>query len=350
MKKILKVFLIMLLIPTFVMAKEKDSFFTKVGEQENITTNVNGSSLILGDSLAISNETKGVSLVFGNSISYTGNSEYGAIFGNTIAFAGKINDAAIFGNLIDFDEESNINRDIIIFGNSVNLSGNFKRDVRIYASSINIDNANINGDIYIDGEKLNIDKNSIIEGKLSYNDDIEKNIKSKNIGSTKKYEVEEDKESIGSIILAKISSWISLIVILAVLVFISPKLFDNIVKKKEIGNIFGYGALLFIFLPIVAIILLFTSFAFSLSIISLMLYGILVYLSTIITGYYIGYYVWDKYINRVKTPYLVGILGITILFLLQLIPIVGTIINIVSIIFSFGIIVSLLKRKKAIKK
>ena len=320
---------------------------------ENVLVNYDiiGSSVIGGYNVTITNKIDGAALILGNSINVNSNIEYALITGQDITVNGKIKDALIFGNSIVLNESSNIERDIIIYGNNIEISGLINRDVTIYGSNVKIDSVQIAGDIKITADNIDITENSVIMGKLSYNDDaILEKAETSSIGEIEVFERVIDRDpTFIEMVIEHLIKLVSLLVIFVVMMLIIPKLFNNIGNSKnEIVRNMGYGIISLIVIPIIALILMLTKFGLPLGLILLVLYLISIYISTIVTGYLLGNIIWNKFIKIKKTIYLEGLLGITILYIISLIPYVGTAIYFISLIISMGTILNILfkKRKK----
>ena len=192
MKKLSKIFVLLFtffVITNAVLATNADSdvltnddivnnikaeFNFESSENVKLDEDIEGSNLVFGNNVTVNNVIKGVNLLFGNNLTYGGVSEYAAIFGNVVRINGEIiNDGAIFGNMVVFDKTSSSNRDIIIFGNNVTLSGTFNRTVRVYASSLEVKDATINGNIKITADDIEVDSDSSILSTFEYNDDAD---------------------------------------------------------------------------------------------------------------------------------------------------------------------------------
>lgn len=142
-----------------------------------------------------------------------------------------------------------------------------------------------------------------------------------------------------------VNRWVNILTVFLVLYLLIPKLFNSF-KKEEFGKNLGVGALLFILVPIVGLILTFTVFGNSVGIISILFYAIIIMMSKVITGYMLGNYIFSKYIKTYKSDYLMGVLGITIVYLIGIIPYIGWVFNILLIIYTFGYIFKLIRFKK----
>ena len=64
-------------------------------------------------------------------------------------------------------------------------------------------------------------------------------------------------------------------------------------------------------------------------------------IAKVLVGYVIGKYLYTKIFKLEEKKYLCGVLGITIVYLLSIIPYIGGWITFISLIYSFGIITNL---------
>mgnify|MGYP004641078069 FL=1 len=346
MKKIKYLFLFaFILMPMNIKALDiKDDFnietTDKISEVE-----VNGSSVVAGNDMTVNHKINGIDMVFSNLLNYNSTSEYAAIFANTINMSGNIvNDGFIFGNIINFDSTFKVDRDLFIFGNQVVLKGEIKRNVTIYASEIIIEDAKVLGNSNITASKIDI-KNSELNN-LSYNESATYNSTNSTINSIST--VKETKSvNFSTIALSFINNYVNALVIFLALALIVPSLFikiDSKLKEMSIFNIvssLGFGLLTIILIPIISILLLISTFASSLGVLLLVLFVISICLSTIFTSYYIGSIIWDKFVKKERNTLLIGLIGITIIKILSIIPIFSSIVTLLSLLFGLSIIIKL---------
>ncbi len=349
MKKIcLYLILLLAFIPTTIKAEEIDHFVASFKQQNNLVKDVKGSAIIGGNEVETNSIIDGFSIIMGNNVTYNGGSDYSAIIGNNLTIEGSFKDGIVLGNIIDFTNTSVIERDIVILGNDITISGTFNRNVIIYGSDIKLTDTTIGGNIKINAERLNIDENTIINGKLNLNSTIESNISNAaSINDIDYYIVEEgNNKTFWEMTYSHIYKLVGLFVVFLAFLYFTPSILKKIIEKEDIFKIMGVGCIFLIIIPIISFILIMTAFGLSLGVLLLTFYLALLYLSTIITGYKVGYYLWDKYISKEKGELLKGMFGITIIYLLGLIPYVGPIVKFVTIIMGLGIVIKLFKKKK----
>lgn len=352
MKKYFNYLLIALLsftIFTSTVSAKQEKFVTNMDDNVKLDNDVIGSSALAGNNIKADKTIEGILFTFGNNFKFNGNTEHLISFGNNIDIDGIINkDAILFGNDITIGEDSNIKRDIIIFGNNINISGKIERDIQIYASKVIIKDTTILGNITINAKEIEISKTSV-DKTLKYNKDATIKIEDKNLINEiiKSKKIIEEQPTIIDKLISKLLSFVRILVVLFAMIIIMPKLFRKVKKltnKTEIKDTLlsiSEGLLTFITVPIVSLILLISNFGTPLGIISIIIYGILIYISFIITGYYLGIIIFNKLIKKDCNEFIVSSLGIFIIYILKLIPYISTITNILSILLGMGIITKL---------
>ena len=328
----------------------KAGFNFEASENVELDEDIEGSNLVFGNNVTVNSLIKGVNLLFGNNLTYDGVSEYAAIFGNVIRINGEItNDGAIFGNMVVFDKASSANRDIIIFGNNVTLSGTFNRTVRVYASSLAVKDAIINGNIKITADDIEVDSDSSILSTFEYNDDADFKNNNKDL-IIKTYEREKNEIETSDIVVNYFITIASSILLLLVLLVAFPKIFDNFdnkcLKNDVIIKNIGIGLVSLILIPIVCLILIISSIGSYLGILLAILFVLFIMLSFLVADYTVGRLITNKLIKKDISKYLSGVIGIIIMFILKLIPFIGGIIIFISLIYGIGSIINIILKSR----
>lgn len=349
----LMVLAVFIFIPT-VHAKEIEHFTSKIDNEVIIEDTYNASVGAAGGDVKFNGKVNGISFGASNKIQLNGESEYAMLAGNVIEVNGKIlKDIVIAGNLVTINKDANIGRDVIIAAADVEISGNFERNISIYAPKITFKNANIKGNVKIYGQQIEVQKTTNIIGTLSYPEDsVYKADKGAKIGKTEKTEAikQEDDENFFSTVSAKIWSFLCLTLIFAAITLIFPNLFTKLHDKYEtieigeIVEVFTKGLVALILIPIIIILLFCTLIGIPLAIILLLFYGIAIYLSTIFAAYLLGYKIWQKVFDKDINMLALGLIGLFILFLCSLIPGVRTLVSILTTIIGLGLIVEFFKK------
>lgn len=354
-KKCFKLFVVLLMIFPLLQVRADDNtnngFQLVTGDSVSSENTVNGSAVEAGNTVDSNNTINGVAVLLGNKVDFDGKADYSLFAGNIINLKGTINnDALVAGNSVTFDENFKINRDLFVFANQVTLNGGFDRDVTIYANTVTIEGV-IEGVVSINASTVNVKEGTVINGTLKYNKDAEYN-EENNTAIAKIEQTDEINVEMGysEHIIYTLRNLTFMLVIFLVLALLVPELFKRIEKMNKDINLFkglslmGFGALTLIALPIVAILLISLYFGLPLAVITLILYGIAIYLSNIFTGYLLGDILWKKYIKREYNLLLVGLLGIGIIYILELIPFINTLVSIISLLIGIGIVINLFKK------
>lgn len=340
-----KIFLVLLLlIPISVNALN-----INVNGEVKENQEIQGSSILLGNYVENTNKVSGLDMTLGNTIKYEGESEYLLSAGNNIEINGTVkNDGFVFGNIVNFNENSIIERDLLVLASNVTISGTIKKDVTIYASTVTI-----NGNI----ENVNIKANEIIIenaniNNLSYNEDAVIEVKDSQVNTTNLTEKLQSEVTIQDQIMNFIYNLGGILVIFLALYLLAPKLFKKIESNNanitvlNVFSMFGFGTLSLILIPVIFILLLTITFCIPLAILLLILYVLAIWLSSIFTGYLLGYVIWTKLMKKENNPLLTGLIGIVVLNLLGIIPYIGILITVISVMIGIGVILQQFKRNE----
>ncbi len=357
MKKISKLVLtILFAFSSFIpIVSAKEQFISQIEENINLTEEILGSSTLIGNNVKVDKNISGILFAGANSFKFNSTTDYLVSVGNIISINGTINnDAFILGNEINFIKDTVINRDLVIYGNNITISGTIGRDLIINGQNIIIDNANINGNVTLNTSSFEVTENSNILGTLKYNKNAKTKIDNKaqinNIIKTKS--TEEVGPTITNIIIERVLSFIRMLVVLLAMVLIIPRLFKKIKKQHIKSQIkdslltFVEGLLALILIPLTILILLISSLGISLGLLLLVIYIISIYISFILSGYYIGMFIFKKLLKKDTNDFFIGSIGILIIYLLKFIPFISFIATIIEISLGFGIMLKLFTNKK----
>ena len=357
MRKIIKLFLCLTL--SFMMinsaeAKTIDHFHGEVDSSVTVEEDVNGSVALAGSDTEMKGKANGVSFLIGNKVIFNGESEYIALAGNSIIVKGTVtNDAFIAGNIITVEKDANLQRDVVIAGADIEIHGNVGRNISIYGSNVSFVGAKIGGNVNIHATSVKADEETVISGNLSYPEDASVSI-SKGVvkgNTTKTDAMQSDENGFVTTMMGKFWSFLSLMLVFAVLSLVASKLFVRVQENYDKFDFnkgletFTKGLVFMILVPIIIFVLFLMSIGIPLALILLALYFIIMYLSTIFTGYLIGYKLWQKFFNNDINMLVVGIFGIAILFILNLIPGINFIVSMLSMFIGIGIIYDTLLKK-----
>ena len=316
-----------------------------------------GDVYIVQNDVTIDYIVDGNVFIFGNNV--TINSQIG---GDVFVYAKNLTigeQAYIFSNL--FVSANNINikgivYDLYSISNTVTIDGYVYRDIRTKTSTLNI-NGVIGRNAYVEAQKINFavtnqnDPNAStvtqagsIDGDLNYSSSQEISIPEKSVSGNVHFEQinKSANKTISTYLISLGSLLVIVLVIWGLSLLLTPKFLkatNNLIASKKILPVIGYGILTPIVITILAILLLFINITASISLLLLTVLVLLFALSTSITIIAIN----NLICNKLKITKNIGVLGILILttivlWFICLIPIIGTIISILSIIVGMGLI------------
>ncbi len=350
-KKIFGLFTIMcisLLCFTNVYALE----VVEAGDSVVSEGNYDSTRLIAGNKVVNNSTVDGISFVAGNEVILEGNSTYGFYAGNTLSVKEKIEkDAFIAGNGINILPESTIGRDAYIAGNAIKISGNIGRNLNAGGMSINLSGATINGDAYIASDVILLDEDTVINGKLTYSEDASiSGLDKATIGSVEIKKMDKTVVTYNPIdsFYAFAINAIAAFITLLVLFYLIPKSKEKLDDVKYDGNtIFKtllYGLAVLFLVPIASIICLFTGFLTPLSLITLAIYGISIYLAYLLSYYIVGNVITTKLLKK-DNVYIASVIGIILVKLLKLIPTLGGFVSLICLLYGLGLVFDFIKSR-----
>lgn len=301
---------------------------------------VDGNVFILGNNVTINSQIGGDVFVCAKNVII---SEQSYILGNLFLSAENVNvkgiiyDLYAIGNNITID--GYINRDIRTSSSTLNINGVIGRNAYVKAQNINFAVANQN-----DSDASTVTKAGSIVGDLNYSSSQEISIPEKAVSGNVHFEqiTKLANKTISSYLISLGSLLVIVLVIWGLSLLLAPKFVkstSNLISSKRILPVIGCGILTPIVITLLAILLLFISITTSISLLLLIILVLLFALSTSITIIAIN----NLICNKLKISKNIGVLGIlilttTILWAIGLIPIIGAVISILSIIVGMGLI------------
>ena len=340
MKKKLSIFLIILItlitIPTFVNAENN----LLVNENVNAREKIDNTSFVAGNTIKMSSEVDGINFVAGNDISLSSKQDHLFAAGNVINLENVITkDAFIAGSKVTIT--SSTVRNLYVAADKIKINSDISKNASLAGNKVTI-NAKIDGNVYIAAQEIIIKEETIINGTLEYPSDAKINIpNTAHIGKLKPYKpssTPSKKSIIITTITEKIYSFLSMAVIGIILLAIAKPFFKKLEKTtlslEEVVKQSITGFIFLIVTPVLAIILLLTVIGVPISIIILLIYVLLIYLSVIPTSYFIGKNILK---DKIKNDYSILLISLVVIYILKLIPIIGSLITFISLVLGLGL-------------
>ena len=352
MKK--KIFLLIVLLMTLIIVpvkaldvveveKEKSNFVA--GDTVKLEKFVDGTAFAAGNNVTVTSSIDGAAFVAGNNVSLTSKQDILFAAGNMVTLAGvNTKDAFVAGSHINI--QTSTIRDLYAVAEEIRIDSDISRNAYLGGSTVII-NGKINGNVEVAADTIKIGEGAEITGNLNYPEDanititngaiINKTTTYKNTNANKQV-------TLASKLLDRLYAFLGMLLIGIILMALNKKAFTKIEKISKDLSTFaknvGIGFIFLVVLPIAAIIAMCTVIGLPLGIISLLIYGIMIYLSIIPTAYYLGNICLK---DKIKNKYLIFVIALLTIYILRIVPVIGGLVTFISICFGLGVYTELLK-------
>ena len=369
MKKILSICMIILILPTIVLATEdpnvvvdsdmllnyettEDGIMLLSEDSEELTSEVNGdiykmeeetniSEKVFGDVYILSEKANitssqidGNIFVIADEVNISGNvTGYAYIIANKIEISGIIQGAYIITNEINITENGIIRNDVKVIAENFDLNGTIYRNLQIISENININknnnDASIFGDVSYNGN-LNIEDGLILGGITEF--------------ELPEIETEEKEEPI-----IDITGIITNIVTALLVIILIVNIFSDKCKYKQYTSIqcikditVGFG--LVILIPILSVLAMITIIGFPIGLLTILVYCLALYIAIPVASIEIANMILkDKEQKSTKIFASIGVF--VVLEILRYIPVIGGIIRFLIILFGLRTIIEYIFNK-----
>ena len=332
--------------------KKSDVYLT--GDDVKVDYIVDGNLFILANTVTISSQIGGDAFICAKTINVE---KEGYIYSNLFAAANEVNISGVVYDLYTTANTLNINgyvyRDIRTSSDTLNFSGVIGRNA--YVSSKNIEiSSNSDG-------QSSVTNKATIYGDLNYSSSSEASIPEGTVTGSVNYSpitTSTKSKSISSYILALGRFIVTVLVIWLLYLWLAPKFLENtgVLLSKKLLPVIGSGILTPIIFVIAFVLLLILGLTSNIAIIGTMLFAVLLMISNSTFVIAINNLVCKKFnISKNTTTFGVLIITSAVIWLLELIPVVGSILNFVIMIIGLGILVTAIipekeKSNKTLKK
>jgi len=324
----------------------------------NITIDgtVNGDVFIAGQTIRINGTINGGVTAAGQTISLNGNVSAGArLAGQTISVGGSISrDLLVAASDLTITDSAVINRDLNSYSNMTVINGHVLGNVTGSINNLTI-SSEINGNVIVRANSLLINPTANIHGNLDYTSENTANIQTgATISGTTQRTIPPRNELargwVSGVVggaLFRVFSYLSIFIIGLIIVALGRRSILSLALaiNDHPALSLGWGALLFFITPIAAFVVMVTIIGLPLGIISLLVWGILLYLSQIPVAILIGWLILSRRRTNHSYGFTIGMLalGLAILYIISAIPIFGWIMWMLVMIFGLGSLVTVLQ-------
>lgn len=322
-----------------------DSMLFAAGNNIDVAGIVNGDVYCAGQNINISGTVKGDVFCAGQTINVSGTIEGSVrLAGQNITISGIIgNSATVAAQDLIINKNGIINRDLLGGSQDITINGQIKRDIVAGSENLTIGGKigrDINGDI----SAITIESTGKVEGIVNYTGLSDPNIQNggKIVGTITRTAPKKDVNNnyfspMAFNIFGFVYMLITTIIIALVLVVLFPRQLkdasDKAIRMPVKTALVGFVAM--IFAPIFIILLLLSFVGIPLAIISILIWIIIMIISSPFAGYLLGRVI----LRKSKRPAMIILLGSSILVATYFIPFIGFVTMFIANLFGMGMIV-----------
>ncbi|MBU0732095.1 hypothetical protein KKC88_04405 [Patescibacteria group bacterium] len=333
----------------------------KTGETVNVTGTYDNDVIVAGNNITIDAVVDGDVLAMGGTVTIRGRVEGNIrVMGGTVNIEGEVaKNATVSGGWINVANTAKIGKDAMFWGGTVNIDGEITGSLFGGAGTVTLDGI-IGGNVDVEVGSLNVGSKANVTGDLKYNAGQDASISSSATinGETIKVDpatatddadtVKKDDSNLSKQIGWKLVWWVSNLLLGLLLIYAFPKCVKGTGKAMfaKAGHSFLWGLLVLFVTPIVLLILMVTVIGIPISIIGFIAYGIGIYLASIVLGIALG----NKILPKMENPILPMVIGVTIIYILGLIPFLGGLVGFVAALWVLGAWMVYIKQKKEAQK
>lgn len=324
------------------------------GDLVTISGLVHGDAIIFCREAIIDGTIDGSLLVFAEKIRIDGEIAGTARGGaNSIIFSGTTGrDLMMAANTISIS--GNVSQDLFGAANRITVTGAIGRNILASINHLLID-APVGGNIDAYTSDLVIGPRAVLSGRVTYTSSNEASVDSSAVVSGQLKRIDPSSEQAvvrpGRSVWSFIRPILSLLALALLLILIFPGFTTGTAAMigEKPGASAGYGALLVFVAPLAVLVLLITVIGIPIGILSILLYGVLLYTARVFAGYYLAK-LFFKRISKELHPVWIALCGVLVLALLIKIPYLGWLINLAAVIFASGALLLYLYSKGSTKE
>lgn len=312
---------------------------------DNITIDyiIDGNLFVFGNNVTINSQIGGDAFICANTVTI---GEQGYVFSNLFAFSKNVNINGVVYDLYSTSENTTITgyvyRDIRIGANTINISGTIGRNAYLGCNNLNFSQNTNNEE-----ETTTTSSQGVINGNLTYSAPKEASIPDGSVTGETTFKPDSPFSMDNNIFQKQIMSLgtfiVTVIVIWLLCLWLTPKFLKNtssLLTTKKILPVIGFGILAPIVSMLLAILFIILGLTSKLAFLLLIILIALMLVSTSIFVITINNIICRQ-LNIKKTSIIFGILVASsiILWLISLIPFVGSFVKLASMVLGLGIII-----------
>jgi len=336
-----------------------ENIYAAAAENLNINAQMKDDVYVAGLNVEISGPVEGDVIVAGSNVVI--NSEIKGnlrVLGGTVIIKGKVaKNVTVAGGMVNLAPEAEIGKSLILAGGNAEINGKVNKNIYGAAGNLSL-NGNVLGSAY-----LAIDPDGIlilypaanIAGNLEYTAKQPASIMTgAKIGNEEKFtewQIEKETAARHKYNLFFLTWWLAALLGALVVGLVTVIIFKDFTIKvqkqidKNILMAILRGLAYLILTPIALLILAITIIGLPLALILGAIYAIVLFLTKIFVGIYLGEKVIRLFNKKIEIPLIWSvILGLVLVYLACLIPYLGWLIKLIIVLWGLGVLVAILKK------
>lgn len=331
-----------------------DQPFLNLSEDDDDAASIKfGQNLLYaGNNVVNSALTDGLLFSFGNRMEMRGTGEYSIAAANILEIGGVTKkDLFAAGNLVHLTKDAEVGRDVYLAGNDIKIENDLSGNVAITANKVTFSDTTIGGDVNLSASQIIFGQNVSIHGTLVYNENAQvSGLDSASVAHVQTYVDKNAELSAGEIWTSWVIEVVGTFVAALVIVVVFPRLKDRIAAESNVqrfGTDFLNGLGFLVLVPILSILLMVSIFGMKAGLLLLMTWFLIVCLTGVFTGMWIGHLLIEKLFRSNNAPLVMeSAIGIMIMGCIALVPGLNTLASFFSVIFGTGLMISCVRPSK----
>ncbi len=317
---------------------------------------VNADVFAAGQTVTIGGSVANGVTVAGQTVIISGDVGYGVrAAGSTVSIDGAIGRDLLVGSSdLVIGNDASVAGDLAFGASTATITGKVDGNVIGGAQTLIIDGT-IGGNVTVQVGTLDIRPDAVITGNLNYTAPTEATIPSGVVGGTVVFtqrtnsnaqrDVQRGFGALAPLALFAGLTWKLIAYLMAfitglVLILVAPKRMADASSaiRTQTGAVAGYGAIALLVTPLAAIVVCITIVGLPVGIITMLLWGILLYLSQLPVSLFIGHMILGRHKPLEHKGFMIGslALGLLLVALARAIPFVGFLVALATALFGFG--------------
>jgi len=310
------------------------------GETVRIADSVPGDAMLAGGQLSFSGATGGDYLGAGGSQVITGRIHGSArVAGGEIRVAGPIErNATIAGGTVELDRDGVVGRNAYFAGGTIRIDGTVRQGLHVSGGTVALD-GQAGGDVEVNAGELRVGPGATIAGNLRYRVPAER-VRIDSGAHIAGRVTALPPQEMGGVVRYIRTLWLlGFLVAGGVAVALAPRFADEAAERmrERPGLAALVGVSWIIVIPIAALLVAVTVIGLPLAILSGALYVVVLYLGRAVLAVWLGRLV-ARALGRtmVPEPLMSFLIGAIILIVIELLPVIGSLVMLVATVFGLG--------------